>query len=202
MGREVLSRRMELALLLLGELKNNYIGIENAANCTAANSRAFFEEALSEMKEKLQSITDNYHKNIKRIREINDQITLSVNGWYAFVKDEQKRVSLMFPLLFFIKKKRLSRKISMLNKEISEITIQNRFIKEKYAAKELELRIRADSLARSGDQYRHYEKLLQKQRDLEAELKYLLPTIPGIYSVDISKDGINSTIAAVEELFS
>lgn len=200
MGKDILSRRNELALRLLMELRDNYAGIDNAASSASHNSIDCYDQAVDEMKEELQSILDEYHKNIDMIREINNEITSSVNSWYDYQKDEKASSMLTFPIMFNVRKRKLYKKIESLNRQISEITINNRFLKEKMAAAGLKLETRAACLAHKGESYDEYEKLMQRKKDIEDELKYLLPTIPGLCPADITSKHIDTTIKSAEKM--
>lgn len=59
------------------------------------------------------------------------------------------------------------------------------------------LEIKAVSLAKSGGNYLEFEKILLKQKSIAAELKYLLPTIPGLCPADISSTGIGKLLTEV-----
>lgn len=200
MSTNILFRRKELAIRLLKELKDNYHKIDAAASYASSSSSGCYDEAVDEMKDELQSILDEYNKNIDRIRKINNEITASVNSWYDFLKDRETASMLTFPLVFHSRRKKLNKEIDSLNKQISDLTISNRFLKEKMTAARLKLEIRAVNLAYKGDGYNEYEKLVQKNKDIGVELKYLLPTIPGICPADITSAGIDTTISATEKI--
>ena len=200
MSVNVLLMRKELVIRLLKELKDNYRKIDEAAAYASSDSSGCYDRAVDEMKDELQSIVDEYNMNIDRIREINNEITASVNGWYDFLKDRETTSKLSFPLTFNIRRKKLNKEIDSLNKQITELTINNRFLKEKLTAARLKLEIRAVDLAYKGEGYNEYEKLMQKNKDLAAELKYLLPTIPGLCPADITASGIDTTITATERV--
>ena len=189
-----MSRRRELTLELLSELQNIYAQLELASSGIQKNSDVFYEAAFSEKKEELDSIMGNYNKNIGRIRDINNEITSSINSWYEFFKDEKRIGKLTFPIAYFFKKRSLTKKILRLNEEISSLTINNRFIKENLTALEDQLEIKAVSLAKSGGNYLEFEKILLQQKSIENELKYLIPTIPGLCPADISSTGIHRLI--------
>ncbi|HEX2947412.1 MAG TPA: hypothetical protein VHT96_15855 [Clostridia bacterium] len=194
MNNDITKSRKEFALALLNELDQLYRELDKAASDAESTSDGFYEQAYNERQDELRSVIEKYHENIDRIREINKEITASINSWYEFIKDEKKSALIIFPISFIIGKKKLYKKISNLNSEITEITINNRFIKEKLAALGHQLEIRAESLARSGANYLEYEELLSKQNAIVSDLKYLLPTIPGACPADISFAGIRKTI--------
>jgi len=190
-----LNRRSELMKGLLSELKNVYRQLECASSEVQITSGAFYEEAFREKQDELHSIMDNYHKNVDRVRDINNEITSSINLWYELIKDENKTGKLTFPITFFFKKRSLSKKIARLNEEISSLTINNRFIKENLTMLKDQLEIKAVSLAKSGGNYLEFEKILLKQKSIEADLKYLIPTIPGFCPADISSTGIDKMLS-------
>lgn len=197
MNTEITERRKEFALALLRELDRLYLQLDKAASDTENTSEDFYEQAFHERKEEIQSLIEKYHENLDRIREINKEITTSINSWYEFIKDEKDSALITFPVSFLIRKKRLYKKISILNGEITEITIDNRFMKEKLAALGHLLETRAESLARAGENYIEYEDLLTQQNAIVSDLKYLLPTIPGACPADISVSGIHKTMEAL-----
>lgn len=190
-------KRIELAVTLLTELKSIYSQLKNTSSEVEKTSGDFYEEAFKEKQEELHSVMGSYHKNVERVREVNNEITSSINSWYEFIKDEDKTGKLTFPLIYFFRKRSLSRKISTLNNEISTITINNRFIKENLTTLKHQLEMKAISLAKSGGNYLEYEKILLKQKSITADLKYLLPTIPGVCPADISSSGIEKQLAKV-----
>lgn len=197
MDKTNLTRRKELAVELLSELKNIYDQLESASIEVKKTSGTFYEEAFKEKKEELHSVMDNYHKNVDRVREINNEITASINSWYEFIKDENRTGRITFPITYYFKKRSLNKKIVCLNKEISSITINNRFIKENLTMLEHQLEIKAASLAKSGGNYLEFERILLKQKLIETELKYLIPTIPALCPADISSKGIDKLLTKV-----
>lgn len=198
MDKEIISRRKELALTLLTALKNFNGQIDTAASEVEKNSGVFYEQAFKEQQDELLSVLDNYHKNVDKIRAIYDEITESINSWYEFIKDEKQTGKITFPITFLFKRHSLKKKITNLNEEISHITINNRFIKENLKLLEHKLNIKAVCLAKAGGNYLEYETTLLNQKSIIAELKYLLPTIPGICPTDIRAKGINKLITELE----
>lgn len=185
------SRRKELAVILLSALKDLYEQLDATASDVEKNSSAFYEQAFKEEQDKLLSTMDSYHKNVDRIRAIYNEITESINSWYEFIKDEKQTAKIIFPIAFFYRKRSLNKKIIKQNEEISSITINNRFIKENLNILEHQLKVKAVSLAKAGDNYLKYEQVLLNQKSITAELKYLLPTIPRACPTDISPKRID-----------
>ena len=198
MENKSLDRRRELALTLLSELKNVYMQFNNTAREVEKSSNDYYEKAYEEDQVKLSSVMENYHNNVEKIREINKEITTLINSWYQFVKDEKETGKLSFPIKYFVGKRSLNKKITGLNKEITSITINNRFIKENLSMLLQQLEMKAVCLAKSGGNYLEFEKILLKYKDLISELKYLLPTIPGLCPVDITSSGIENSINKLE----
>lgn len=170
-------RRKELAAELHAELEDTSRLLREAASAIEKESGTYYDAAFRERQEELQLEVEGHKRNSERIREINEEITASINSWYGFIKNENETGKLLFPLIYHLRKRSLSKSIQKLNSEISDIVIKNRFIKEKLTILEHQLEIKAMSLARSGDNYQHYEKLQQKQSSLSSELRYLLPTV-------------------------
>lgn len=194
MDKPNLTKRKQLASALLNELKSINSNLENIASEMERNSGAFYEDAFKEKRSELEAVMESYHQNVVRVREINNEITASINSWYGFIKDENENGKINFPLLFFFKKRTLYKKIKNLNDEISSITINNRFIKEQLTALEHQLEIKAVSLARSDGNYKEYENLLLKHKTISEELKYLLPTLPDMCPVELSSTGIEKLV--------
>lgn len=172
-----LQRRKELAAALQADLEDTTRLLREAASAIENESGAYYEAAFMERREEVLLETESHRRNTERAREINGEITASINAWYGFVKDANETGKLLFPLNYHLRKRSLRKKIERLNGEISEIVIKKRFIKEKLTILEHQLEIKAMSLARSGANHQYYEKLQQKQSSLAAELDYLLPTI-------------------------
>lgn len=194
MDKAKVSRRKELAVILLSALKDLYEQLDATASDVEKNSCAFYEQAFKEEQDMLLSVMDSYHKNVDRIRAIYNEITESINSWYEFIKDEKQTGKITFPIAFFYNKRSLNKKIIKLNEEISSITINNRFIKENLTILEHQLKVKAVSLAKAGDNYLEYERVLLNQKSITAELRYLLPTIPGVCPTDISSTGIDNLL--------
>lgn len=172
-----LQRRKELATALMADLKDINSLLADAASAIENESGMFYDEAFKEKQEELQLELESHRSNSERVREINNTITASINSWYEFIKNENETGKLIFPLVYNLRKRSLYKSLKKLNAEIYDILIKNRFIKEKLTILEHQLEIKAMSLAKSGSNYQNYEKLLQKQDSISAELKYLLPTI-------------------------
>lgn len=110
MNTEITERRKEFALALLRELDRLYLQLDKAASDTENTSEDFYEQAFHERKEEIQSLIEKYHENLDRIREINKEITTSINSWYEFIKDEKDSALITFPVSFLIRKKGFIRK--------------------------------------------------------------------------------------------
>lgn len=194
MDKTKVSQRKEMAVKLLSELKSLYEQLSVVASDAEKNSEVFFEQAFKDEQDKLLSVMDNYKSNVDRIRSIHNEITESVNSWYEFIKDEKQIGKITFPIKFFLTKRSLNKKINNLNEEISSITINNRFLKENLTMLEHQLKVKAVSLAKAGDNYLEYERILLSQKSIITELNYLLPTIPGTCPADITSSGIDKLL--------
>lgn len=194
MDKPNLTKRKELASALLYELKTINSDLGDTVSEMEKTSSAFYEDAFNEKHDELEAVMENYHKNVVKIKEINNDMTASINLWYDFIKDENEIAKINFPLLFFIRKNMLYKKIKKLNEEISNLAISNRFVKEQLTVLEHQLEIKAVSLARSDGNYLEYEKLLLKQKAISEELNYLLPTIPDTCPAELNDIGIEKLI--------
>jgi hypothetical protein len=97
-------------------------------------------------------------------------------------------------------KKKLKNTITKLNEEISSLSIENRFIREKIINWEQELSVRALHQIREGEDFHNYEELIRKKDNIILELKYLLPTIPGIIPIEFDLNNIDKIIDKISKM--
>lgn len=190
--------RVRLLRHLLSELKETDMQITQSTSEIKTLSYDFYNEALHESSEEIKSVIDEYYGNNDRIKAINCEITNKVNQWYEFTKSKTELVKLTYPLSYLLKKRKLKKFICKMNEEISSITIDNRFIKEKLTLLEHQLEIAALSKIKSDETYRNYDMLTEKKEELVTELKYLIPTIPGLCPVCIDISKIDELLARLE----
>jgi len=191
MVNPVMDRRLSLLRELLLETKESDKQLEYSIIEIEKLSEEYYQKAFTECHEEIQEEIRKYIKNSSRINNINCEITTKVNLWYDFMKDSEEMSKLTFPVLYFFRKRKLHKSLKSLNDEISSITIDNRFIKEKLTLMEHQLEIKAIQKIKEDKNYSDYERLLQKKELLSAELTYLLATIPGMCPASIDNCGLN-----------
>lgn len=180
-----LSRRMDLAVELISQLEDIYGGLVKASSDMEKHSGSFYKQLFDENKKDIRDQTDKFKENLEKIKQFNYEITEKINSWYDFVKSPEEIKRITFPLKLFFKKKNMRNSIEKINKAIANLTIENRFIKEQLVQWEHELELKAVQLIKQGDGYEKYQQQLIKKDEIQSELKYLLPTIPGICPVDL-----------------
>ena len=191
MVNPAMDRRLNLLKELLLETMESDRLLEYSIIEIEKLSEEYYQYAFTECQEEIQEEINKYIKNNIRINDINNEITTKVNLWYDFMKDPGEMSKLTFPVLYFFRKRKLDKLLKNLNDEISSITIENRFVKEKLTLLEHQLEIKAIQKIKEDKNYLDYERLLQKKELLAAELGYLLATIPGMFPASIDSSGIN-----------
>ncbi|KNY26174.1 hypothetical protein [Pseudobacteroides cellulosolvens] len=186
--------RSELALELLLELQEVLKGLSEIALDMEKNSNTFYKEYFNNNLHLVQSDIDNYTSNNGKIKKLKLEVTALVNDWFSFKKDTKETKKLTFPIKLYLTKKHLKNKIKELNESISNTNIENRFIKEKLISWEHELGIECIKAMKSGEDFSHYEKLLRLKKELMDELKYILPTIPGVCPLELDLQNIDRFI--------
>ena len=191
MVNPAMDRRLNLLKELLSEMKESDRQLECSIVEIEKLSGVYYQYAFSECRDEIQAEIDKYKNNNNGINNINHEITLKVNLWFDFVKNKSEISKLTFPILYFLRKRKLNKLLKRLNDEISSITIDNRFIKEKLTLLEHQLEIKAIRKIKEDKNYLDFDRLLQKKDLLAAELVYLLPTIPALCPAIIDSSGVN-----------
>lgn len=195
-----LDRRLNLLRDLLYEMKETNLKIDHLASEIEKTSGVYYQQACGESQEEIQQEVEKYKSRISRIADISREITSKVNVWYDFSKSKSEMSSLLYPVLYYFKKQKLNKQLKKLNSEISSITIDNRFIKEKLTLLEHQLEIKAIQKIKEDNSYLEYESLLQKKELLMAELQYLLPTIPGLCPAVLDSRGVTEVLEKLSKL--
>lgn len=193
-------RRIDLAIQLLMELKEVYEEISQASSQMESCSRSFLKAVFNNCRHEIQEDIDRYNSNIEEIKKLNLEATRKINSWHDFIKDESQLRKLLFPLKLYSRKRSLMASINAYNRKISEITIENRFIKERIAAWLQQLGLKAVQQYKAGNEYRSYAELLVRKNSLIEELKYLLPTIPDACPAEISREKLEALIERITRL--
>jgi hypothetical protein len=144
------------------------------------NSDSFYKDYFNNNIASIQADIDNYISNNEKIKNLKLEVTAIVNDWFGFIKDADEIKKLTFPVKLYLRKKKLKNSIKNINTSISNISIENRFIKEKIISWEHELGIECVKAIKTGTEFSHYEKLLKTKIEIIEELKYILPTIDGV----------------------
>ncbi|NLP14131.1 MAG: hypothetical protein GX383_06600 [Clostridium sp.] len=189
-----LQKRTELALSMLNSLKEVYSELKELSSCIESNSGEFYQNLFNSSKIEIQSDVEDYKANTERIRELNLNATEIINQWYDFIKDSNEIKKVSFPVKLYLKKKKVKDSITKINKEISNLLIENRFIREKIINWEQELSVKALQKIKTGDEFDRYDGLIRKKDYLISELKYLLATFPDMKSLEFSIEDIDQVI--------
>lgn len=189
-----LQKRTTLVLSLLNNLKDVYEELKELSSGIENDSDNFFERLFNSSKIEIQGDIEAYKANIGKMKELNLGVTEKINQWYDFIKDSNEIKKVTFPIKLYFQKKNLKNVIAKMNKELSEISIENRFIREKIVNWEQELGVRALQEIKTGDGFSKYEDLIRKKDHLVSELRYLLATIPDIESLEFDLESIDKII--------
>ena len=158
-----LQKRTELALSMLNSLKEVYSELKELSSCIESNSGEFYQNLFNSSKIEIQSDVEDYKANTERIRELNLNATEIINQWYDFIKDSNEIKKVSFPVKLYLKKKKVKDSITKINKEISNLLIENRFIREKIINWEQELSVKALQKIKTGDEFDRYDGLIRKR---------------------------------------
>ncbi|MCX7747234.1 MAG: hypothetical protein N2645_10140 [Clostridia bacterium] len=194
------NERTSFAINLLCELKNIYVELEKYSADIETCSNSFYEKLFSERKADIAPDIEQYKNNMEKIKQLNNEVTSLINAWYDFTKDSNQIKKLIYPLYFYFKKRSLDKGVKNINTMIQNLTIENRFIKEKITVWEHELEIKAIQLIKEDKDYHHYENLLKKKDLILKELQYLLPSIPGICPLELESNSLDLLIEKLSKI--
>ncbi len=189
-----MGKRSTFVLSLLNELNSVYKELKALSSGIENNSDNFYERIFSSSRIEIQGDIDSYKTNLQRMKEINMEITAKLNEWYDFIKDSNEIKKVSFPIKLYFMKKKLKSSITKMNGDISSLSIENRFIREKIINWEQDLSVRALHEIREGEEFHNYEELVRKKDNIISELKYLLATIPELAPVEFDLDNIDKMI--------
>ncbi|MCX7710767.1 MAG: hypothetical protein N2484_13085 [Clostridia bacterium] len=195
-----MQRRILFATELLYELKKVSMGIKDCLSHVENHSNGFYRDLFKECKKEIQGETDLYKENIEKIKQLNLEITSKINEWYIFVKNPAELKKVVFPIMFYLKRRKLNQFIQKANDTISQLTIENRFITERLTNWEHELELKAIQLLKEEVNYQQYEELLKSKDAIIAELKVLLPTLPQVCPIEIEIDRIDLLIEKIAKI--
>lgn len=193
-------KRAAFVLSLLNDLNEIYKELKNLSTGIENNSDDFFERIYNSSKFEVEGDISSYKTNLERMKEINMNITAKLNEWYDFIKDSKEIKKVTFPVKMHFMKKKLKNTITKMNAEISNLSIENRFIREKIINWEQELSVRALHEIRDGEEFHNYEELVRKKDTIISELKYLLSTIPDLAPVEFELENIDKMIDKLSKI--
>lgn len=194
------TRRLSLFKELLKEVKDIFRELTRLKNEIENLTCDFYNAALQESCDEIQSVLRQYNDNNSRIKSINSEITIKINEWYEFSKSTTALQKLSYPFIFLARKRFLKKFVSKKNEEISAITIDNRFVKEKLTLLEHQLEIAAIQKIKEDNKYILYEKLSGRLEALVSELKYLTPTIPGLCPLTLDNSSIDTLLVKLADM--
>jgi len=170
--------RTEFSKTLLLNLKDTYEEINKVTEEISKISSNFLKQYYIDNNEAITKEINKLKENIDKIKQYNYQVTEDINKWYQFTNSSTEIRKLSFPIKFYWKRLKLSKKINRINKYIYRISIENRLIKE--GLKKIERSIESSTLQhiKNSGIYKEYEELLRIKETSLSDLKYLLPTLP------------------------
>lgn len=183
--RGKVQKRIDLALQLITDLRKTCFEIKQVLSQVELNSAASYEKIYEDCKIEIKEDIDDYNGNMRKLKQMNLDLTTSINRWYEFVKDKVQMRKFTFPLRFYLKRKKLCKEIKKANEDINNLIVQNRFITEKINNWEHQLKFQAIQKLKQEVDYKRYEELLSRKEGIISELLYLLPTIPDVCPIDV-----------------
>ncbi|WHH61077.1 hypothetical protein [Petroclostridium sp. X23] len=189
-----INQRIDLTLNLLNDLKSINEQLTYVFTQIEKSSDTFHESILNKYRNDIENDLKKYKTNIKTIKQLNLEITSKINTWYEFTKDDHEMKKLSFPIKFYFHQRKLKKDIKRINKQIYDITIENRFVKEQLINWERDIEIKALHELKLGTDYRTYEQLVQKKNNVISDLKYIIPTLPVTCPIKIDPDRVDTFI--------
>ncbi|MDP4183168.1 MAG: hypothetical protein Q8942_19025 [Bacillota bacterium] len=189
-----LNDRTEFAIQLLLRLKDIHSCINKVLQGIEENSEEFFNDFFEKNVSIIQSDLDNYLLNLEKISELKAQVTDDINKWFSFAKNADETRKLSYPLKFYLRKRSLRSSLKSINDNISSLSIENRFIKEKLMTWKHDMEIECIRNIKKGDEFFSYENLIKNKNTIMEELKYILPTIEGLCPISIDLNDVEPVI--------
>lgn len=186
--------RTTFVISLLNNLKDIYEELKELSSDIENCSESFYENLFKSSRVEVENDIENYKNNIQKMKQLNINVTTKINEWYSFIKDTNEIRKVTFPIKLYIRKKAFKKTIDKMNSEILDLSVENRFIREKIINWEQELSVRALQEMKKGDEFSKYEELNRKKDHLVSELTYLLATIPDLESAEFDMNNIDTII--------
>jgi hypothetical protein len=189
-----LNQRIDFTLNLLNELKSINEQLTHVFAQIEKSSDAFHESILNKYRDDIENDFKKYKTNIETIKQLNLEITSKINTWYEFTKDDHEIKKLSFPIKFYFHQRKLKKDIKRINKQIYDITIENRFVKEQLINWERDIEIKALQELKLGTDFQTYEQLIQKKNNAISDLKHIIPTLPVTCPIKVDSDRVDAFI--------
>lgn len=200
MNEPTLERRRALALELLLKLKEIRNHVEKLMNHLGDSSGDLLSTVYQDHKEKVQEKVDLFNGNIEKVRELNLKKTALYNEWFIFIKDAEELKNPLFPFHLLSKRKKIKKELWELKEEISAIGIRNRLIREDILRLEGDMEYEATLRLKKDVRYEDYLSHLKMNGNLLDEVRYLIPTLPGVSITEIDMDRLDETIGLIQDI--
>lgn len=194
MPNDTIDRRRLLARDLLKQLRDVCDHINKITEDLGDSSKSFLSRVYDDHSEKIQEKVNLFNKNVESVRNINIEITNTINEWYKFAKDEREMARWLFPVRFFLKRKQVISRVKELKQEITGVGIKNRIIREDIQHLESTLEYEAAQRLKKDVRYKDYLSHLKTKSMLLEELKYLLPTLHETPLKELHTDKLDEAI--------
>lgn len=192
--------RTTFVISLLNNLKNIHEELKalssDIENCSVSSYDSLFKESKIEVENDI----NNYKSNIQKMKQFNINVTTILNEWYSFIKDTNEIKKVLFPIKIFFKKRAFKKTIDKMNLQILDISVENRFIREKIINWEQDISVKALQEIKKGDEFHEYEELCKKKDQLISELTYLLSTIPDFEPIEFDLENIDKILEELSKI--
>ncbi len=142
--------------------------------------------------------------NLQKIQNLNNKAIHFINEWHQWSNNNANRCSIAFPVKYLLKKKKVEKSVSRINREIVQITIDNRLIQERLASWEIEVKRLAEIQINESDPFRMLNELLFEKKKVILDLEYLLSTMPEVCPIEIDlgcPENLNRLLSYLKETY-
>ncbi len=178
----------------LGELKDE---IEKACRNVYMQT---YNNKLSELDESQV----RFEANLEKIQNLNNQAIQTINEWHQWSNDTDNRSSILYPAKYLVRKKKVEKKVSRINRDIVQITIDNRLIQERLDSWEIEVKRLAEIQINESDPFRRLNELLLEKKKILLDLEYLFSTMPEICPIEVDlgvPDNLSRLLSYLKEAY-
>lgn len=189
-----MTARIELLIEILCQYKKLISDMKSISARIEKNSQECYKAYFTKNMPNIGESIAKYGANVDRAKMINDEITSAVGNWYDYIKNPDEVSKFTYPLRYHRRAKALKKKIKSLQEELSSLLIENRFISEQVTIWQQSLETEVVMDTRKSQAYMDYNKTSADLEALVSEIKYLIPTIPGLCPSCISIDEIDTLI--------